>query len=97
VTEHFEAFKATALTAAELARETTAPPPLVQQEMDEDRDLAGKDVQASKLAMRVVDRMPRRWPRRPTAVIGTSCVGRWTPATSPSPSAACATPAACAS
>src|SRR4030095_6654735 len=57
VPEHFEAFKATALTAAELAAELAAPPPPVQQEADDDRDLVGKEIQAAKLVARVVDRM----------------------------------------
>jgi hypothetical protein len=58
VTEHFEAFKATALTAAELAAEAAVPPLPVQQPVDDDRDLVGKEIQASKLVARVVDRMP---------------------------------------
>ena len=58
VTEHFEAFKETALTAAELAGEAAAPPPPVQTAADDDRDLAGKESQASKLVMRVVEQMP---------------------------------------
>jgi len=57
VTEHFEAFKATALVAAELAGEATTPPPPVKEEADEDRDLVGKEVAASKLVARVVERM----------------------------------------
>jgi len=57
VSEHFEAFKGTALTAAELAGEAAVPPPPVQQEVDDDRDLAGKEIQAAKLVKRVVDRM----------------------------------------
>src|SRR5262245_11089961 len=58
VTEHFEAFKGTALTAAELAGEATAPPPPVQKAADDDRDLTGKEAQSSKLVARVVERMP---------------------------------------
>jgi hypothetical protein len=57
VGEHLEAFKATALTAAELAAEATEPPPPVQQESDDDRDLVGKKIQSSKLVARAVDRM----------------------------------------
>jgi hypothetical protein len=57
VTEHFEAFKGTALTAAELAGEATAPPPPVRKAADDDRDLAGKETQASKLVTRVVEQM----------------------------------------
>src|SRR5512134_3071478 len=52
VTEHWEEFKATALTAAELAAEATAPPPPVQQQEGDDRDLGGKEIQASKLVTR---------------------------------------------
>lgn len=37
--------------------EAAAPPPPVQQEADEDRDLAGKEIQAAKLVARVVDWM----------------------------------------
>jgi hypothetical protein len=57
VTEHFEAFKGTALTAAELAGEATAPPPPVQEEAAADRDLTGREAQASKLVMKVVEGM----------------------------------------
>jgi hypothetical protein len=57
VTKHFEAFKATALTAADLAGEATAPPPPVKEEAEDDREFVGKRIQASKLVARVVDRM----------------------------------------
>lgn len=57
VTEHFEAFKGTAVTAAELAGEATAPPPPVRKEADADSDLAGKEVQTAKLVARVIEGM----------------------------------------
>jgi DNA-binding transcriptional ArsR family regulator len=55
VTQHFEAFKATALPAADLAREPTAPPPV--EEAEDDPELAGKRIEVSKLVARAVDRL----------------------------------------
>ncbi len=60
VTEHFEAFKATAHVAADLAGEAEAPPPPVKEKADDDsddHDIVGKEIQVSKLVARVVDRM----------------------------------------
>jgi DNA-binding transcriptional ArsR family regulator len=56
VREHFEAFKASALAAADLAQESGAlasPEP----EKDDLRDLIGRRIVVSKLVSRVVDRM----------------------------------------
>lgn len=55
ITEHFEAFKVTALAAAELAQETSALPTPVEEE--DLRDLVDKRLRVSKLVGRVVDRM----------------------------------------
>jgi DNA-binding transcriptional ArsR family regulator len=55
ITERFEAFKASALVAAELAQETSAVPGPVEEE--DLRDLVGKRLRMSKLVGRVVDRM----------------------------------------
>ncbi len=60
VTEHFEAFKATALPAAELAGIGAAPPQPVKEEVEDDRELIGKHgkrILASRLVARVADRM----------------------------------------
>jgi DNA-binding transcriptional ArsR family regulator len=56
ISERFEAFKGTALAAAELAQETSALPASVGEEEDL-RDLVGKRLMMSKLVGRVVDRM----------------------------------------
>ena len=55
ITEHFEAFKVTALAAAELAQETSALPAPVEEE--DLRDLVGQRLRVSKLVGQVVDRM----------------------------------------
>ena len=57
VTEHFEAFKATALPAAELAGQGAAPPQPVKEEVEDDRDFIGKRILASRLVARAADRM----------------------------------------
>jgi hypothetical protein len=57
VSQHFEAFKATALTAADLAGELAAPAPPAKEEPEDDREFIGKRVQAAKLVARVVDRI----------------------------------------
>jgi len=57
VTEHFEAFKATALVAAELAGEGAVPPPPVKEEADDDREFIGKRIQTSRLVAKVAERM----------------------------------------
>ena len=56
ISERFEAFKATALDAAELAQETSALPEVAGEEEDL-RDLVGKRLMMSKLVGRVVNRM----------------------------------------
>jgi DNA-binding transcriptional ArsR family regulator len=58
VRENFEAFKATALAAADLAQESGAlasPEPV--EEADDLHDLIGRRIMVSKLVSRVVDRM----------------------------------------
>jgi hypothetical protein len=58
VTEHFEAFKATALPAAELAGQGAAPPqPVKEEEVEDDREFIGKRILASRLVARVAERM----------------------------------------
>jgi hypothetical protein len=57
VTEHFEAFKAAAIPAAELAGQGAAPPQPVKEEVEDDREFIGKRIRASRLVARVVDRM----------------------------------------
>jgi len=55
IAEHFEAFKTSALAAAELAQETsTLPAPVEEEDL---RDLVGKRLMMSKLVGRVVERM----------------------------------------
>lgn len=56
VSRHLEAFKATAMTAADLAREADPTPPPMKEEED-DRDFIGKRIMVSKLVAKVVDRM----------------------------------------
>jgi hypothetical protein len=56
VTQHFEAFKATAIPAADLAQEAVAPPPVVE-EAEDDREFVGKRIIVSKLVMKAVDRL----------------------------------------
>jgi hypothetical protein len=57
VAQHFEAFKATALPAADLAGEVAAPPPPVEAvEEEDDREFAGRRIVVSKLVARVVER-----------------------------------------
>jgi hypothetical protein len=56
VSRHLEAFKATAMTAADLAQEADPAPPPVKQEED-DRELLGKRIMVSRLVAKVVDRM----------------------------------------
>jgi hypothetical protein len=56
VREHFEAFKATAVAAADLARETVAPPPAA--EAEDHREFIGKRVQVTRLIARVLDGIP---------------------------------------
>ena len=55
VRERFEAFKSTAVAAADLAQETTAPPPPA--EVEDDREFIGKRIMVTKLIARVVDRI----------------------------------------
>jgi hypothetical protein len=58
VREHFEAFKASALAAADLAQESgSLPSPDKEEEADDLRDLIGRRIMVSKLVSRVVDRM----------------------------------------
>jgi hypothetical protein len=58
VREHFEAFRATALAAADLAQESGAlPAPDTVEEVDDLHDLVGRRIMVSKLVSRVVDRM----------------------------------------
>jgi len=57
VTEHFEAFKATALPAAELAGQGAAPPQPVKEKVEDDREFIGKRIPVSRLVARVADRM----------------------------------------
>jgi len=58
VKEHFEAFKASALAAADLAQESGAlPAPETVEEKDDLSDLIGRRIMVSKLIGRVVDRM----------------------------------------
>jgi hypothetical protein len=57
VTEHFEAFKATALPAAELAGQGAAPPQPVKEEVEDDREFIGKRILVSRLVARVAERM----------------------------------------
>ncbi|HEV8581968.1 MAG TPA: hypothetical protein VGX68_23100 [Thermoanaerobaculia bacterium] len=57
VAQHLEAFKATAVAAAELAKEAEPPPPPVKEEEEDDRETAGQPVRVSKLIAKVVDRM----------------------------------------
>lgn len=56
VRERFEAFQATAIAAADLAQETTVPPPPAEAEVEDDREFIGKRIMVSKLIARVVDR-----------------------------------------
>jgi hypothetical protein len=56
ISQHFEAFKATALPAADLARQVGAPSP-APEEADDLHDFVGKKLKVSKLVMRVVDRL----------------------------------------
>ena len=56
VSQHFEAFKATALPAADLARQAGASSPAVE-EADDLRDFVGKKLHVSKLVMRTVERL----------------------------------------
>ena len=57
VKEHFEAFKASALAAADLAQESGALLSPETEEPDDLRDLIGRRIVVSKLVSRVVDRM----------------------------------------
>jgi hypothetical protein len=59
VRQHFEAFKTTALPAADLAAEPTEPPPPAEpaKPEDDERDLIGKRLMVSKLVAKVVDRL----------------------------------------
>lgn len=57
VREHYEAFQATAIAAADLAQETAVPPPPAEAEVEDDREFIGKRIMVSKLIVRVVDRI----------------------------------------
>ncbi len=57
VTEHFEAFKAVALPAVEVAREGRTAPPQPVEEPEDDREFIGKRIMPSRLVARVVERM----------------------------------------
>jgi hypothetical protein len=57
VRKHFEAFQAVALPAADLAGESTPPPPVVPEEVEDDREFIGKRILVSKLVARAVDRL----------------------------------------
>ncbi|HEX9945833.1 MAG TPA: hypothetical protein VGG03_27820 [Thermoanaerobaculia bacterium] len=58
VRQHFEAFQATALPAADLAGEATAPPPPAEPaEVEDDREFIGKRIVVSRLVARAVDRL----------------------------------------
>jgi hypothetical protein len=57
VIDHFEAFKATALPAAELAGEGAAPPQPVKEEVEDDREFIGKRILVSRLVARVAEHM----------------------------------------
>jgi len=57
VREHFEAFKTSALPAAELAGQGAAPPQPVKEEVEDDREFIGKRILASRLVARVAERM----------------------------------------
>ena len=56
ISQHFEAFKATALPAADLAQQAGASSPAVE-EADDLRDFVGKKLQLSKLVIRTVERL----------------------------------------
>ncbi len=56
VRQHFEAFKATALPAAQLAGVPVAPGPVEEEKPDDLREFVGKRIMASKLIARVLDR-----------------------------------------
>ncbi len=58
VTEHFEAFKAVALSAVEVAQERRTAPPQPIEEPEDDSEFIGKRIMPSRLVARVVDRMP---------------------------------------
>lgn len=55
VREHFEAFQASAVAAAELARETVIPAPAAKAE--DHREFIGKRVQVTRLIARVLDEL----------------------------------------
>jgi len=57
VRERFEAFKATALPAAELVGPDTAPPQPVKEEVEDDREFIGKRILVSRLVARAAERM----------------------------------------
>jgi hypothetical protein len=56
ISQHFEAFKATALPAADLARQVGAPSP-AREEADDLLDFVGKKLKVSRLVMRAVERL----------------------------------------
>jgi hypothetical protein len=58
VREHFEAFKATALPAADLVGQIAAPPqPVKEEEVEDVSEFIGKRILASRLVARVAERM----------------------------------------
>jgi small-conductance mechanosensitive channel len=57
VREHFEAFKTSALPAAELVEQIAPPPQPVKEEVEDDREFIGKRIMASRLVARVAERM----------------------------------------